>query len=183
MSFLLQATSAHQVAYLTGEAGIELTVAASALGLIAGSSILGRLVTGWLGDRVEPRLVMAGLLLSMGLGLVVLLTEMGLVALYIYVVLFGIGYGGMIVLAPAMLLNYFGSKSFAAIRGISTPIGTILGALSPLLVGGIKDVSGSYLPAFVVMIGFAVAGALCAFLARPPVPKALVSLPSTPSSV
>jgi len=172
MFFLLQATTAHQVAYLAGEAGLELAVAASALGLIAGSSIIGRLASGWLGDRVEPRYVMAGLSLLMGLSLVVLLTGQGLPSLYLYVVLFGVGYGGMIVLQPAIMLNYFGSKRYAAIMGISMPVGTVLGALSPLLVGGIKDASGSYLPAFVLMIGAAVAGALCAFLARPPVPKA-----------
>ena len=171
MFFLLQATTAHQVAYLAGEAGMELGIAASALGLIAGSSIIGRLVAGWLGDRIEPRFVMTGLLLLLGLSLVILVIGQGLVALYAYVVLFGIGYGGIIVLAPAIMLNYFGSQSYAAIMGIAMPIGTVLGALSPVLVGGIKDASGSYLSAFIVMTGFAVAGAVCAFAARPPTPK------------
>jgi len=182
MFFLLQATTAHQVAYLAGEAGLELAVAASALGLIAGSSVIGRVIAGWLGDRVEPRYVMAGLLLSMGLSLVILMAGQGLVALYVYVVLFGIGYGGMIVVPSAILLNYFGSKRYAAIMGISMPVGNVLGVLSPLLLGGIKDASGSYLPAFVLMIGVAVAGALCAFLARPPVPKAAATAQAVPVS-
>ena len=169
MFFLLQAITAHQVAYLAGEAGLDLTIAASALGLVAGSSVIGRLFAGWLGDRVEPKNVIAGLLLAMGLSLLVLMIGQGLVALYIYVLLFGIGYGGIIVVASAAFLNYFGTKSYAAIMGISMPVGTVLGILSPLLVGGIKDASGSYLPAFVLMVGFAVAGALCAFFARPPV--------------
>lgn len=172
MFFLLQAITAHQVAYLAGEAGLDLAIAASALGLVAGSSVIGRLFAGWLGDRVEPRYVMTGLLLSMGLSLLILMVGQGLVALYVYVVLFGFGYGGIIVVASAELLNYFGAKSYAAIMGISMPVGTVLGILSPLLVGGIKDATGSYLPAFVLMIGAAVAGALCAFLARPPGPKA-----------
>jgi sugar phosphate permease len=167
--FLLHATTAHQVAYLAGEAGMDLTVAASALGLIAGSSILGRLSAGWLGDRIEPRLVMTGMMLLLGLSLLVLLTSKGLVGVYIYVLSFGIGYGGMLVLAPATVLDYYGAESYAAIMGVSMAAGNVLGALSPLLVGGIKDVSGSYLPAFVLMMGLAILGALCAFLARPPV--------------
>ncbi len=172
MFFLLQAMTAHQVAYLAGEAGMDLAVAASALGLIAGSSVIGRLAAGWLGDRVEPRYVMAGLLLTMGLSLLILMAGQGLVALYIYVVLFGIGYGGMVVLPAAIFLNYFGSKRYAAIMGISMPAGNVLAVLSPVLVGGIKDASGSYLPAFVLMVGIAVAGSLCALLAKPPVSHA-----------
>ncbi|MDY7076534.1 MAG: MFS transporter [Chloroflexota bacterium] len=172
MFFLLQATTAHQVAYLTSEAGMELGIAASALGLIAGSSIIGRLVAGWLGDRMEPRFVIAGLHLLLGLSLLILISGQGLVTLYVYVVLFGIGYGGMIVLAPTTMLNYFGSMNYAAIMGIASPTATVLGAVSPLLVGGIKDGSGSYLPAFVLMMGFTVVGAVCAFLARPPAREA-----------
>jgi MFS family permease len=172
MFFLLQATTAHQVAYLAGEAGMELGIAASALGLIAGFSVIGRLAAGWLGDRVEPRYVMAGQLLLLGLGLVILIMGQGLVALYAYVVLFGVGYGGIIVLAPATMLNYFGSKRYAAIMGIAMPAATVLGALSPVLVGVIKDASDSYLPAFVMMMVVAAAGALCAVVARPPVPRA-----------
>ncbi len=172
MFFLLQAITAHQVAYLAGEAGLDLAIAASALGLVAGSSVIGRLVAGWLGDRVEPRHVIAGLLLAMGVSLLILMVGRGLVALYVYVLLFGIGYGGIIVVTSAAFLNYFGTRSYASIMGISMPVGTVLGILSPLLVGGIKDASGSYVPAFVLMVGVAVTGALCAFLARPPVPEA-----------
>ena len=183
MFFLLQATTAHQVAYLADEAGMELGIAASALGLIAGSSIIGRLAAGWLGDQIEPRFVITGLLCLMGLSLVILISGQGLVALYAYVVLFGIGYGGIIVLLPGTVLNYFGSQSYAAIMGIAMPIGTVLGALSPVLVGGIKDVGGSYLPAFVMMVGFAVAGAVCAFVARPPAPKAAGTDQAVPDSL
>lgn len=178
MFFLLQAITAHQVAYLVDEAQIDLTVAASALGLIAGSSIVGRLASGWLGDRVEPRVVTAGLLLMMSFSLIVLLFGNGLVSLYLYVVLFGIGYGGIIVLIPAMVLNYYGSRNSAAIMGIAMLMQTILGALGAIVVGGIKDAHNSYLPAFWLMIGMGVAGALCALAASPPPPPGEVDAPA-----
>ncbi len=168
MGFLLQAVTAHQVAYLADETRVDLTVAASALGLIAGSSIIGRLVSGWLGDRIEPRLVTAGLLLLMSLGLAVLVTGGGLVSVYVYVVLFGIGYGGVLVLMPAIVLNYYGAESSASITGLSMLLHTLLSAVGAPLIGGMKDVSGSYVPAFGLMISIGVAGALSAFLARPP---------------
>jgi len=168
MFFLVQAVTAHQVAYLSGEGGVDLAIAASALGLIAGSSILGRVIAGWLGDRIEPRYLMAGLLLMMALALPILLMGQELATLYIYVLLFGMGYGGVIVLGPTLMLNYFGAKSYATVMGIAVPIGTVLGALSPLLIGAIKDASGSYVPGFVLMMAIAVVGAILAFLARPP---------------
>ena len=177
MQFLLQAVMAHQVAYLSGEVGLSLSVAASAVGLITTSSIVGRLVSGWLGDRIEPRIVFAGLLLMQGLGLAILLTGRGLASLYPYVVFFGIGYGGVVTLAPALFLNYFGNKHFAVIMGISTPIGSVLGTVGPLLVGSIKDTGGSYAPAFVGMAILAAVGAVTVLLALPPTAKAVATEP------
>jgi len=171
MGFLLQAVTAHQVAYLADEAQVDLTVAASALGLIAGSSIVGRLLSGWLGDREEPRFVTAGLLLLMSLSLLILVTGTGLLSVYLYVVLFGIGYGGIIVLIPGIVLNYYGSRNSASIMGIAMLLQTLLGAVGAVLVGGIRDASGSYVPAFGLMIGLGAVGALCAYSAKPPVPK------------
>lgn len=171
MFFLLQGVMAHQVAYLVEEIGIELTVAASALGLIAGSSVLGRLGSGWLGDRIEPRLVIAGLLLLMSSSLVLLLTGGSLVTLYLYVAFFGIGYGGILVLAPGMVLNYYGPAHSAAIMGVAMLTMSFLGALGGVVVGGIRDTLGTYVPAFVLMVGLGVVGALAVFLARPPAPR------------
>jgi len=173
MMFLLQAVMAHQVAYLSDEAGLTLSVAASTIGLITTASILGRLAAGWLGDRIEPRIVVAGLLLMQGLSLAILLMGQGLVTLYLHVVLFGIAYGGVLVLVPAISLNYFGSRNYAVIMGIATPISAILGTVSPLLVGGVKDATGSYVPAFVGMVFLALVGAVVVFLALPPAPKAV----------
>lgn len=169
MGFLLQGVTGHQVAYLANEAQVDLTIAASALGLIAGSSIVGRLVSGWLGDRVEPARVTAGLLACMSLGLAVLVAAGGLFGTYLYVVLFGIGYGGVIVLMPTIILNYYGAQRSAAIMGVAMLLHTGLGAAGGSVVGHIKDVVGSYVPAFVLMIGLGAAGALSALLARPPV--------------
>jgi cyanate permease len=80
----------------------------------------------------------------------------------------GGSYYSLSVLTPAMLLNYFGNRHFAVLMGIATPIGSVLGTISPLLVGSIKDSSGSYVPAFVGMAILTVIGAATVFLALPP---------------
>ena len=98
----------------------------------------------------------------------VLVTGGGLVSVYVYVVLFGIGYGGVIVLMPAIVLNYYGAENSASITGLAMLLHTLPSAVGAPLIGTMKDVSSSYVPAFGLMIGIGVAGALSAFLARPP---------------
>lgn len=182
MGFLLQAVTAHQVAYLADEAQVDLTVAASALGLIAGSSILGRLGSGWLGDRTEPRFITGTLLLLMSLGLSLLVGGRGLLSVYAYVVLFGIGYGGIIVLLPAIVQNYYGARHSASIIGVSMLLHTVLSAIGAPVVGRVKDAGGSYVPAFGLMIVLGTVGALCAFLATPPAPQEVDTRHPVPDS-
>jgi len=166
--WVMQAVIAHQVVFLSDERNLDLELAASALGIMAGFSIIGRVFGGWLGDRVEPRLVMAGLLSLQAVSLLVLTTLPGIIPIYFYVVFLGIGYGGMAILPAAVVFNYFGSKNYAAIMGVALPVGTLLGAISPVIAGLIKDLSGTYLPAFFIMVGVAVLGVVCALVARPP---------------
>jgi MFS family permease len=164
----MQAVVAHQVVFLSEERSVDLELAASALGFMAGFSIIGRILGGWLGDRVEPRLVIAGLLSLQAGSLLVLTILPGKVPIYFYVVTFGIGYGGMAVLPAAIMFNYFGSKNYAAIMGVALPVATFLGAISPVVAGLFKDLSGTYLPAFGIMVGVCVFGVICALFARPP---------------
>jgi MFS transporter, OFA family, oxalate/formate antiporter len=165
----MQSVVAHQVVFLHEERHLDIELAASALGFMAGFSILGRVFGGWLGDRVEPRMVIAGLLLLQASALLVLTTLPGQLAIYFYVVSFGIGYGGMAILPAALIFNYFGARHYAAIMGVALPVGTFLGAFSPMVAGLIKDLSGTYLPAFGIMTGVVFVGVICALLAKPPV--------------
>lgn len=166
----MQAVIAHQVVFLNEERNIDIELAASALGFMAGFSIFGRIFGGWLGDKVEPRLVMAGLLSLQAASLLALSTLPGLVPIYFYVVSFGIGYGGMAILPAVIMINYFGSKNYAAIMGVALPVGTFLGATSAVIAGLIKDLSGTYLPAFFIMVAFAIVGMILAVSAKPPPP-------------
>jgi MFS transporter, OFA family, oxalate/formate antiporter len=165
----MQAVVAHQVVYLNEERHLDIELAASALGFMAGFSILGRIFGGWLGDRVEPRLVIAGLLTLQASALLVLTTIAGQLAIFFYVVSFGVGYGGMAILPAALMFNYFGSRNYSAIMGVALPVGTFLGAFSPMFAGLIKDISGTYLPAFGIMTVVVSVGVICALLAKPPV--------------
>jgi MFS family permease len=168
-------TLAHQMTYLTGEAGIDATKAAGALALTIGTTAVGKAVGGWLADRVEPANTLAGMSLLLAAALVVLLTWHSPAALYVYVILLGIGYGGAMAQTTAILPNYYGRRHAGSILGLAMGLAVLLGALSTALTGVIRDAAGSYVPAFMVMLVLVVVGAGCAFFARVPQQRSAVA--------
>jgi len=172
--FTLSFLMLHQVAYLQ-DLGFSHMIASTALGVLVGTSIVGRLVCGALGTRIEGRYLAAACLVTMAAGVIILINTRTLAFIYLYSILTGIGYGGLIVLMPVLLGAYFGRTHYARIVGWTAPITTVVCAASPLLAGFIYDMTESYTPAFLVALAFLGVGLVCALLARPPKPPVTVS--------
>ena len=80
---------------------------------------------------------------------------------FVAAALFGIGLGGLLVVPPVAIADYFGRSSLGAIRGVTEPFvsgGQAIGAISA---GVIFDLTGSYSATFPV---FTVAAALAVVL-------------------
>jgi MFS family permease len=166
--YVFLGTLSHQVTYLTGEVGVSTSTAASALALMVAFMALGKAGGGWLADRVEPRKTLGLMSLMLAAGMLVLLLWHASAALYVYVVLLGVGFGASMSQTSATLANYYGRKNLAGVMGLAHGSAALLGALSTTLTGVIRDAVDSYVPAFVVMLALAILGAACAFSA--PVP-------------
>ena len=70
--------------------------------------------------------------------------------------MFGIGIGGLLTLLPIAWADYYGRRSYGAIRGIALSVQVLAQASGPLLSGILRDWSGSYelsLQCFVVLSG------------------------------
>ena len=172
--FSLDMLTIHQVAYLQ-DLGFSPMIAATALGLLAGISIIGRLLCGALGTRFEGRYLAAVCLAGFAVGIIILMNAKALPLIYLYAIISGISYGGMIVLGPVLTGAYFGRAHYAQISGWTAPVATFIAAASPLLAGFIHDTTGSYIPAFLVAAAFLGVGLVCALLARPPKPPVTMS--------
>jgi MFS family permease len=171
-SVLLFATTmltTHQVAYLQDLKYSPLT-SASALGLMLGMSILGRMLGGVLGMRFNSRYLAAVFMSSLGLGLLALMNARDIVFVYLYSILTGIGFGGMIVLLPHTMGAYFGRRHFSRIVGWTTPVVTLASASSPVLAGLLYDATGSYVLPFGITALLIFVCAILALWARPPRP-------------
>ncbi len=159
----------HQVAYLQ-DLNYSPMVSATALGLMLGMSILGRMVSGILGMRFEGRYLAAVFMACMGLGIVSLMNARGIFFVYLYSTLTGIGFGGMIVLLPNVMGAYFGRTHFSRIVGWTTPVVTLASAVSPMLAGFLYDATGSYFLPFTLAAALLFGCVLLAIFARPPCP-------------
>ncbi|MBM4414883.1 MAG: MFS transporter [Chloroflexi bacterium] len=136
---------------LLQERGMSLTDAATVLSLMAFIGMPGRVGFAWLGDRMDKRAVIALCLVFQSAGLILFTALGGTIGIVCFLVLYSPTYSGVLPLIPAIQADYFGAKWFATIAGMMAPITTISVVSGPLFVTAIRDLRGSFEPAFVAL--------------------------------
>lgn len=158
---------AHLVAFL-GDGGLTPAAAASTLGATVGISVGGRVMFGYLADRVPKRHVMSAALLLHTVATVALLGDISAPAVVLFVITFGLGIGGGAVVVPLLVGECFGLRAFSKILGVVMISAALGAATGPVLAGRIFDVTGSYGDAFRInVVVFFLAAVLIQFLRRP----------------
>ena len=132
--------------------GIPEIIAASILSIAAGISIIGRLCIGFISDRIGGRLALTACLVQITLALIWLLFAKEIWMFYVFAVVFGLAYGGIIVLITVVTAELFGLESLGVILGGLTLLGTIGEAAGAPSSGSIFDITGSYWWAFLICI-------------------------------
>jgi MFS family permease len=156
----------HTVPALT-DAGIPETTAAVSFGLLTLVSVIGRLSFGYLGDHLSKRYLFMVAYALTGLGLLVLMNARTMPMVYLFIFLFGVGFGGTVPLMPAIRAEYFGTSALGKIQGFMNPVLMFASALGPIFAGSVFDTTGSYRISFLVT-GLLTFGAVIAmFFARP----------------
>lgn len=141
--------------------GIDEVAAASLVGIIGGASIAGRLGFGALGDKISRiHLYQASFMIVSLSSLLWLFSSDSFTQLIIYAALLGVGYGGFIVLSPAIAAELFGLIGLGTILGATYTAAGIGGLLGPTLAGYLIDKSGSYNSAIIAAMIFAFFGFL-----------------------
>ncbi len=147
--FSQQAIMVHIVPHAT-DLGNSAVSAAIILSVIGGAGIAGRIGMGGAGDRIgNKRSLVIGLILQ-AVSLISLLGMKELWMFYVFAAIYGFGYGSMIALQTPILAELFGLKSLGAILGMLIFVGTIGGAIGPLVVGMIFDSTSSYTSGFIL---------------------------------
>ena len=133
-------------------------------------SVVGQATTGFLGDRIDKRLIIVAAMVGHTLAMLVLVMAAGMAMILLFAALHGISWGFRGPLMTAIRADYFGRASFATIMGFSSmvvQIGTVSGPLLGGFVGDLYD--GDFRPAFGIIAAFTAMGALFFALAKPPV--------------
>lgn len=149
------------------ELGISPTIAAIILSVIGGTSILVRLVTGGISDRLGNKsvFIMAVSFLIASLVWVQFARETWM--FYLFATLYGVAHGANYTLLSPTLAELFGLRSLGVILGVITFSGNIGGAISPVLSGRIFDITGSYQLAFLVCLALSVIAIILLFFLKP----------------
>ena len=87
----------------------------------------------------------------------------------------GIGIGGILTVLPIAWADYFGRKSFGAIRGVALSIQVVAQATGPLVSGILRDQTGDYVLSLWVFTGLSLAAVFAALLARAPLTRTMSS--------
>jgi predicted MFS family arabinose efflux permease len=141
--------------------GAEEVAAASLVGIIGGASIAGRLGFGALGDKVSRMRLYQSTFIIVALSyLVWLFSSHSFTLLMVFAVMLGSGYGGFIVLSPAVAVEIFGLVGLGTILGAIYTAAGIGGLLGPTLAGYLIDKTGSFSAAIIAAMIFAFVGFL-----------------------
>lgn len=138
--------------------------AASFVAIFALAAIAGKLLTGWLVDRIDaawlPSLCYAG----PGISFFLLLNASGTQAwLVIAIVLLGYCSGASLQLTTFLTTCFAGLRNFATIFGLVSTVMALAGGVGPILGGLIFDHSGGYVPLLTLGMFTACAAGLCVF--------------------
>jgi MFS family permease len=160
----------HQVAFAVDHGYARMFVA-SIFGLTGLMSIVGRIVFGVAADRIGrawSATISYACTAAGTLALLSLEVWPSTLPLYVYALLFGLGFGARGPIITAIAAQIFPGRRFGAIYGLLSVGNGLGGAIGPWFAGAMFDWTGSYRVAFLLSTGFCVAGAVCFWLARPP---------------
>jgi MFS family permease len=132
------------LAALLSDRGFSAERAALAVSAAAAGSLTGRLLTGWLIDRLPAPRVACGLLLIASIGIAAIGETRSFAVAVVGAALMGFGTGGELDITPYLISRYFGMRSLSTLYGLTWSALGAAGALGPVLLGRAFDRTGDY---------------------------------------
>jgi MFS family permease len=149
------------------ELGVVSAVAVAAISLESLMQVVARMGGGLLGDRVDPRWLLAGAQGMMAIGLLALAHATTWPLLMLFAVGVGVGFGLTVLAVSILLLNYYGRKNNLEIFSLVCLVGAV-SALGPVVGGVMRDQLGSFAPTFQVCAAIIGVIFVTACFMRPP---------------
>jgi MFS family permease len=151
-------TNQHLKLFLSLDLKYSQNAAASIASTVLACSIAGRLIMGWLADRMSRKHVMLLIYALVAGSIPLLFAVHSSTPLYLFAVVFGLGLGGEYMIVPLIAAELFGVRVLGRLLGVILTADGVAEATAPMLVGHLRDTSGSYRSGFVLLILIALAG-------------------------
>ena len=154
-------TNQHLKLFLSLDRGYSQADAAAIISLVLTISIVGRLLMGWLADRMPRKHVMLLIyvLVAAAIPLLMARAAPGAASMYAFAAVFGLGLGGEYLIIPLMAGELFGIGVLGRVMGIVLTADGVAEATAPMLVGYMRDRTGSYNTGFFLLVAIALVGA------------------------
>ncbi len=134
--------------------------AANVLSIVLGASIIGRLLMGWLADKIQKKYVMILIYALVALSIPLLFAAKTAGVIYLFAFFFGMALGGDYMIIPLMAAELFGVKVMGRVMGIIIAADGLGEALAPMLAAWFRDKTGSYANGFSALIILAIIGTI-----------------------
>jgi MFS family permease len=165
---IVGAVMVHLVLYVNGQLGYSLTVAGLIVSLMTAMQIVGLTSTGFLGDRIDKRVIVITCMGLHAAGMLLLAYAQNIWMVVGFATLHGIAWGTRGPLMQAIRADYFGAKHFGSIMGWSSLIVMLGMAIGPIYAGYMADRTNNYQAAFTTLAVAALFGAIFFLLAKRP---------------
>jgi MFS family permease len=162
----LSGTNLHCVPYLIG-IGYAPARAAFALSALLAFGGLGKLVMGWLADRIGSRAALSASLLGMAAGITLLIGARSEFPLVGFVAIYGLSFGAPLALLPLVMAESIGLRRFGSLYGLIGFFHTAGAAIGPVIAGRIFDLRGSYHYAFQTFVALLIIGSIAGLACSP----------------
>lgn len=135
--------------YLQNNVGVSRELAGTAQSLLFVTSVVGKFLFGWLCDRFPTRVVIMICCGVMFLATCMLVGFLTPSTIFVFLLPFGLGYGGTFVLIQLLTVESFGLRDIGKILGAITLIETLGGFIGSVITGRLAGLNnGDYTLAF-----------------------------------
>ena len=149
------------------ELGVASTMMVGVMSLESLMQVAARLGGGLVGDRIDPRWLLAGAQGMMAVGLLALGHADNWPLMMLFALGVGVGFGMTVLAVSILLLNYYGRKNNLEIFSMVCLLGTPA-AMGPVIGGAMRDHLGGFTPTFQVFALLIGAIAVSVLFMRPP---------------
>lgn len=150
--FCMSAVLTHMIPFVS-DMGFSNQRAAYVLSLVAATGVFGKVLFGWVTDRLESRYGVWLAIVFMFIGVLVLRQASTYPVLLAGGAVFGFGMGGIVPLWGSLIGESFGRRSFGRVMGLMGPCMLPLQTMGVPYAGFIYDRTGSYETAFITFEG------------------------------